>query len=78
MCACIYLCMHTYIHIFQCVSTEKAWEQKYLCNSEVPCAQIWISNCHPPLIGARAYWKSGPVPGLGQGKYKINLEHLLG
>ena len=42
----------------------------------IPTAQILVSKCHSQPKRTRAPWKKWLIPRLGQGKYKMSLEHL--
>lgn len=45
--------------------------------NKAPSAQILVSKCHSQPKRTRAPWKKRLIPRLGQGKYKMNLEHLV-
>lgn len=45
--------------------------------NKTPSAQILVSKCHSQPKRTRAPWKKWLIPRLGQGKYKMNLEHLV-
>lgn len=52
-------------------------ENKANPENKTPSAQILVSKCHSQPKRTRAPWKKWLIPRLGQGKYKMNLEHLV-
>ena len=43
----------------------------------IHCTQILVSKYSSPLKAIRTPWRNSRCPGLGQGKYKMHLQHFF-